>query len=40
MFACMVATSRILDPLLEMFNPNDVGLPIASCDSDLDGDYF
>ena len=37
MFAYMVAASRIPDPLLEICALNDVGLPIASCDFELDG---
>ena len=40
MFADMVAASGIPDRLLEMCALNDVGLPIDSCDSDLDGDYL
>ena len=34
----MVATSRILDPLIEIFTLNDVGLAVASCEFKLDGD--
>ena len=40
MFAYMVAASRVPNPLLEICALNDVGLPIASCDFELDGDYL
>lgn len=40
MFAYMVAASRIPNPLIEIGALNDVGLPIASCDFELDEDYF
>ena len=40
MFAYIVAAVKRPDPLLEMYALNDVGLPIASFDSKLDGDYL
>ena len=40
MFACMVVASRIPNPLLEMCALNNVGMPVASCNSKLDGDYL
>jgi len=36
----MVAASRIPNPLLEICDINNVGLPVASCDSQFDGDYI
>ena len=38
MFAYMVTASRIPDPLLEICALNNVGLPVASCNFELDGD--
>lgn len=39
MFSYMVTATRIHDPLLEMCALNDVGMPVASFNSELDGDY-
>jgi len=36
----MVAASGIPYPLLEMCTLKDVGLPVASWDFELDGDYL
>lgn len=36
----MVVVTGIPDPLLEMCAQNDAGIPIASFNSELNGDYI